>query len=144
MSWNKYLSALTKFLYAVTLYHWGFLGILCCQDLFHLLWQVWLSPLIERDELPVFSVPLQRCLEIQRASLSPKRSAFGDLSAEVADTLQLIGSVEMTEGRIRQAHRTMAKVTTQTAQVIFFSVTTCWCALVMLDTVNDLSWCCLC
>lgn len=62
-----------------------------------------------RVDLPVFSVPLQRCVEIQRASLASKRSTFGDLSAEVADTLQLIGSVEMTEGRMKQAHRTMTK-----------------------------------
>ncbi|XP_061577897.1 tetratricopeptide repeat protein 23 [Cololabis saira] len=51
----------------------------------------------------------KKCVEIQRASLDAKRSAFGDLSAEVADTLQLIGSVEMTEGRMDQAHRTMTK-----------------------------------
>ncbi|KAM6937322.1 tetratricopeptide repeat protein 23 [Xenentodon cancila] len=51
----------------------------------------------------------EKCVEIQRASLDAKRSAFGDLSAEVADTLQLIGSVEMTEGRMDQAHRTMTK-----------------------------------
>ncbi|XP_056242954.1 tetratricopeptide repeat protein 23 isoform X1 [Seriola aureovittata] len=51
----------------------------------------------------------ERCVEIQRASLILKRSTFGDLSAEVADTLQLIGSVEMTEGRMIQAHRTMTK-----------------------------------
>uniref|UniRef100_A0A8P4K077 Tetratricopeptide repeat domain 23 n=1 Tax=Dicentrarchus labrax TaxID=13489 RepID=A0A8P4K077_DICLA len=51
----------------------------------------------------------ERCVEIQRASLTTKRSTFGDLSAEVADTLQLIGSVEMTEGRMKQAHRTMTK-----------------------------------
>lgn len=74
--------------------------------------QEWLSPLMERDELHVFSVPLQRCVEIQRASLATKRSTFGDLSAEVADTLQLIGSLEMSEGRMKQAHRTMTKVLT--------------------------------
>ncbi|XP_053282317.1 tetratricopeptide repeat protein 23 [Pleuronectes platessa] len=51
----------------------------------------------------------ERCVEIQRTSLTPKRFAFGDLSAEVADTLQLIGSVEMSEGRMTQAHRTMKK-----------------------------------
>ncbi|KAK1888428.1 Tetratricopeptide repeat protein 23 [Dissostichus eleginoides] len=51
----------------------------------------------------------ERCVEIQRASLATKRSTFGDLSAEVADTLQLIGSVEMSEGRVKQAHRTMTK-----------------------------------
>ncbi|XP_042352845.1 tetratricopeptide repeat protein 23 isoform X2 [Plectropomus leopardus] len=51
----------------------------------------------------------ERCVEIQRASLAPKRSAFGDLSAEVSDTLQLIGSVDMSEGRMKQAHRTMTK-----------------------------------
>uniref|UniRef100_A0A3Q3LUR9 Tetratricopeptide repeat domain 23 n=1 Tax=Mastacembelus armatus TaxID=205130 RepID=A0A3Q3LUR9_9TELE len=51
----------------------------------------------------------ERCIEIQRASLTSKRSTFGDLSAEVADTLQLIGSVEMTEGRMKQAHSTMTK-----------------------------------
>lgn len=51
----------------------------------------------------------KKCVEIQRDSLDSKRSAFGDLSAEVADTLQLIGSVEMTEGKMNQAHRTMTK-----------------------------------
>ncbi|XP_040894541.1 tetratricopeptide repeat protein 23 [Toxotes jaculatrix] len=51
----------------------------------------------------------ERCVEIQRGSLTSKRSTFGDLSAEVADTLQLIGSVEMTEGKMIQAHRTMTK-----------------------------------
>lgn len=60
----------------------------------------------------VFNVPMQRCVEIQRASLATKKSTFGDLSAEVADTLQLIGSVEMTEGRMKQAHRMMTKVIT--------------------------------
>ncbi|XP_008290207.1 tetratricopeptide repeat protein 23 isoform X2 [Stegastes partitus] len=51
----------------------------------------------------------EKCVGIQRASLDSKRSAFGELSAEVADTLQLIGSVEMTEGKMNQAHRTMTK-----------------------------------
>ncbi|TDH09640.1 hypothetical protein EPR50_G00089310 [Perca flavescens] len=51
----------------------------------------------------------ERCVEIQRASLATKSSTFGDLSAEVADTLQLIGSMEMSEGRVKQAHRTMTK-----------------------------------
>ncbi|XP_068458848.1 tetratricopeptide repeat protein 23 isoform X2 [Clinocottus analis] len=51
----------------------------------------------------------ERCVDIQKASLAPKRSTFGDLSAEVADTLQLIGSVEMSEGRLKPAHRTMRK-----------------------------------
>ncbi|KAM9352372.1 LOW QUALITY PROTEIN: tetratricopeptide repeat protein 23 [Symphorus nematophorus] len=57
----------------------------------------------------LFSGQQERCVEIQRASVDAKRSTFGDLSAEVADTLQLIGSVEMTEGRMKQAHRTMTK-----------------------------------
>ncbi|XP_054475478.1 tetratricopeptide repeat protein 23 [Anoplopoma fimbria] len=51
----------------------------------------------------------ERCVEIQRASLATKRSTFGDLSAEVADSLQLIGSVDMSEGRLKQAHRNMRK-----------------------------------
>ncbi|XP_029378617.1 tetratricopeptide repeat protein 23 isoform X1 [Echeneis naucrates] len=51
----------------------------------------------------------ERCVEIQRNSITMKRSTFGDTSAEVADTLQLIGSMEMTEGRMVQAHRTMTK-----------------------------------
>lgn len=93
-----------------------------------------------RDDLPIFNVPLQRCVEIQRASLATKRSTFGDLSAEVADTLQLIGSVEMTEGRMKQAHRTMTKVITshrtQTAQLMSALVTTCKCILEMLDRVT--------
>ncbi|KAM8891474.1 tetratricopeptide repeat protein 23 isoform 2-T2 [Spinachia spinachia] len=49
----------------------------------------------------------ERCVEIQKASLAKKRATFGDLSAEVADTLLLIGSVEMSEGRLKPAHRTM-------------------------------------
>lgn len=65
-----------------------------------------------RDDLPILNALLQRCVEIQRASLTSKRSTFSDLSAEVADTLQLIGSVEMSEGRMKQAHRTMTKVIT--------------------------------
>ncbi|XP_056273603.1 tetratricopeptide repeat protein 23 isoform X2 [Pseudoliparis swirei] len=51
----------------------------------------------------------EKCVEIQKASLATKRSTFGDLSAEVADTLQLLGSVEMSEGRLKPAHRTMRK-----------------------------------
>ncbi|XP_041794586.1 tetratricopeptide repeat protein 23 [Chelmon rostratus] len=57
----------------------------------------------------LFTGQQERCVEIQRASLATKRLTFGELSAEVADTLQLIGSVEMTEGRMKQAHRTMTK-----------------------------------
>ncbi|XP_034540948.1 tetratricopeptide repeat protein 23 isoform X2 [Notolabrus celidotus] len=57
----------------------------------------------------LFSDQQERCFEIQKASLSSKRSTFGDLSAEVADTFQLIGSVEMTKGRMKQAHRNMTK-----------------------------------
>ena len=49
-------------------------------------------------------------MELQRASLPLKRAAFGDLSPEVAGTLQLIGGVEMTQGQVRQAHRSMRKV----------------------------------
>ncbi|XP_028286518.1 tetratricopeptide repeat protein 23 [Parambassis ranga] len=51
----------------------------------------------------------EKCAEIQRASLDSKRSAFGDLSTEVADTLELIGSVEMSKGKLNQAHRTMTE-----------------------------------
>ncbi|KAM3609739.1 uncharacterized protein V6R79_019642 [Siganus canaliculatus] len=51
----------------------------------------------------------ERCVDIQRASLTSKRSTFGDLSGEVADTLQLIGSMEMTKGHVKQAYRTMTK-----------------------------------
>ncbi|KAK2842229.1 hypothetical protein Q5P01_012429 [Channa striata] len=51
----------------------------------------------------------ERCVEIQKDSLASKSSTFGELSAEVADTLQLIGSVEMTKGKMKQAHRTMTK-----------------------------------
>ncbi|XP_010732600.3 tetratricopeptide repeat protein 23 [Larimichthys crocea] len=57
----------------------------------------------------LFNGQQERCVEIQRASLATKKSTFGDLSPEVADTLQLIGSVEMTEGRMKQAHRMMTK-----------------------------------
>ncbi|XP_070686701.1 tetratricopeptide repeat protein 23 [Pempheris klunzingeri] len=57
----------------------------------------------------LFNGQQERCVEIQKASLATKRSAFGDLSVEVADTLQLIGSVEMTEGRMKQALKTMTK-----------------------------------
>ncbi|KAF7224511.1 tetratricopeptide repeat protein 23 [Nothobranchius furzeri] len=51
----------------------------------------------------------EKCVEIQRSSLDSKRSAFGDRSSEVAETLQLIGSAEMTEGKMSQAHRTMSQ-----------------------------------
>lgn len=39
-----------------------------------------------------------------------KKSTFGDVSVEVADALELIGSLEMTQGCLRQAHRTLTKV----------------------------------
>ncbi|KAG5839749.1 hypothetical protein ANANG_G00208250 [Anguilla anguilla] len=51
----------------------------------------------------------ENAVKLQRESLGPKSSAFGDLSQEVADTLQLIGGVEMTQGDMRRAHRTMSK-----------------------------------
>ncbi|XP_028814247.1 tetratricopeptide repeat protein 23 [Denticeps clupeoides] len=51
----------------------------------------------------------ERCVEIQKESLPLKRNTFGDLSAEVADTLQLIGGVEMTQGLMKQSHKTMKK-----------------------------------
>ncbi|XP_054887754.1 tetratricopeptide repeat protein 23 isoform X2 [Poeciliopsis prolifica] len=50
----------------------------------------------------------KKCVEIQRASLESKISTFGDLSSEVAETLQLIGG-SATEGQVNQAHRTMTK-----------------------------------
>ncbi|KAM9754649.1 tetratricopeptide repeat protein 23 isoform 2-T2 [Menidia menidia] len=53
----------------------------------------------------------EKCVAIQRASLDSKRSTFGDMSSEVADTLQLIGSVEMAKGQMDQAHKTMTKGT---------------------------------
>ncbi|XP_016125532.1 tetratricopeptide repeat protein 23-like [Sinocyclocheilus grahami] len=51
----------------------------------------------------------ERCAEIQRESLAYKKSQFGELSAEVAKALQLIGGVEMTQGQMRHAHRTFKK-----------------------------------
>ncbi|XP_061077133.1 tetratricopeptide repeat protein 23 [Conger conger] len=51
----------------------------------------------------------ENAVRIQRESLAPKRSVFGDLSEEVADTLQLIGGVEMTQGDMRRAHKSMSK-----------------------------------
>ncbi|XP_011605172.2 tetratricopeptide repeat protein 23 isoform X1 [Takifugu rubripes] len=51
----------------------------------------------------------EKCLDIQRSSLATKKSTFGDVSVEVADTLELIGSLEMAQGCLRQAHRTMTK-----------------------------------
>lgn len=50
---------------------------------------------------------------MQRESLALKRSTFGDLSAEVAETLQLIGGVEMTQGHMKQAHKTLSKVNSE-------------------------------
>ncbi|XP_042631200.1 tetratricopeptide repeat protein 23 isoform X2 [Cyprinus carpio] len=51
----------------------------------------------------------ERCAEIQRESLAYKKSTFGELSAEVAEALQLIGGVEMTQGQMRHSHRTLKK-----------------------------------
>ncbi|CAL8355613.1 unnamed protein product [Lota lota] len=51
----------------------------------------------------------ERCVEVQKASLAPKRCVFGEWSEEVADSLQLIGGVQMTQGLIRPAHRTLRK-----------------------------------
>ncbi|TRY66393.1 hypothetical protein DNTS_003358 [Danionella cerebrum] len=51
----------------------------------------------------------ERCAEMQRETLSFKKRIFGELSAEVEEALQLIGGVEMTQGRMRHAHRTLKK-----------------------------------
>ncbi|KAJ8417404.1 hypothetical protein AAFF_G00286310 [Aldrovandia affinis] len=51
----------------------------------------------------------ERAVKLQRESLALKRGLFGDLSPEVANTLQLIGGVEMTQGDMRRAHKTMSK-----------------------------------
>ncbi|KAI1904512.1 hypothetical protein AGOR_G00006410 [Albula goreensis] len=51
----------------------------------------------------------ESAVKLQRGSLPMKRIVFGDLSPEVVDTLQLIGGVEMTQGDMRRAHRTMSK-----------------------------------
>ncbi|ROL43257.1 Tetratricopeptide repeat protein 23 [Anabarilius grahami] len=51
----------------------------------------------------------ERCAEIQRESLSLKKSTFGELSAEVSEALQLIGGVEMAQGQMRHAYRTLKK-----------------------------------
>lgn len=51
----------------------------------------------------------ESCAGIQRESLSLKKSTFGELSAEVAESLQLIGGVEMTQGQMRHAYRTLKK-----------------------------------
>uniref|UniRef100_H3DPI0 Tetratricopeptide repeat domain 23 n=1 Tax=Tetraodon nigroviridis TaxID=99883 RepID=H3DPI0_TETNG len=51
----------------------------------------------------------EKCLVIQRSSVAPKKSTFGDVSVKVADTLELIGSLEMTQGCLKQAHRTMTE-----------------------------------
>lgn len=83
--------------------------------------------------------PLQKCLDIQRSSLTTKKSTFGDVSVEVADTLELIGSLEMTQGCLRQAHRTMTKVNTtphEQQKLLFALVTTYKCTLEMLQTAK--------
>lgn len=49
------------------------------------------------------------CVELQGASLPLKRETFGDLSPEVADTLQLMGGVEMSRGLVVEAHRSLRK-----------------------------------
>ncbi|KAJ0029184.1 hypothetical protein NQD34_004181, partial [Periophthalmus magnuspinnatus] len=51
----------------------------------------------------------ERCMELQRASLPSKCAQFGELSAGVADTLQLIASVEMNRGQLSQAYRSMSQ-----------------------------------
>ncbi|XP_023673009.2 tetratricopeptide repeat protein 23 isoform X1 [Paramormyrops kingsleyae] len=51
----------------------------------------------------------ERAMKILKESVSLKKSTFGDLSAEVADSLQLIGGVQMTQGEMMQAYRTMSK-----------------------------------
>lgn len=51
----------------------------------------------------------ERSAQIQRESLALKKSTFGELSAEVAEALQLIGGVEMTQGQMRHAHKTLKK-----------------------------------
>ncbi|XP_056622078.1 tetratricopeptide repeat protein 23 isoform X2 [Triplophysa dalaica] len=51
----------------------------------------------------------EKSAQIQRESLALKKSTFGELSAEMTEALQLIGGVEMTQGQMRQAHRTLRK-----------------------------------
>ncbi|KAL0168057.1 hypothetical protein M9458_036279, partial [Cirrhinus mrigala] len=63
---------------------------------------------LKLEQFPIVFV-FQRCAEIQRESLAYKKSTFGELSVEVAEALQLIGGVEMTQGQMRQAHRTLKK-----------------------------------
>lgn len=56
------------------------------------------------------------------------------MSVEVADALELIGSLEMTQGRLKQAHRTMTKVNTtphEQQELMFSLVTTYKCTLEM-------------
>lgn len=62
-----------------------------------------------------------------------KKSTFGDVSAEVADALELMGSLEMTQGCLRQAHRTLTKVK-PTSQLAFAVVTAYKCTLERLQT----------
>ncbi|XP_063053551.1 tetratricopeptide repeat protein 23 [Engraulis encrasicolus] len=51
----------------------------------------------------------ERSVSLQREAVSLKRRVFGDLSAEVAQALMLIGGVEMTQGHIRHAHKTLSQ-----------------------------------
>lgn len=75
------------------------------------------------------------CLDIQRSSLATKKSTFGDVSVEVADALELIGSLEMTQGCVKQAHRTMTKVNS-TPRLVFALVTAQKCAPERLQTAE--------
>lgn len=82
---------------------------------------------------------MQKCLVIQRSSLASKKSTFGDVSVEVADTLELIGSLEMTQGCLKQAHRTLTKVKSspaRTSKLLFASVTVYKCTFERLQTAE--------
>ncbi len=53
---------------------------------------------------------LQEGVELLRSTLEPKAEVFGEFSPEVAETLKLIGSVQLSQGDAGKALKTLKKV----------------------------------
>ena len=52
----------------------------------------------------------QEGIDLLRSTLEPKSEVYGEYSAEVAETLKLIGSVQLSQGETGKALKTLKKV----------------------------------
>lgn len=52
----------------------------------------------------------QEGIDLLKSTLEPKSEVYGEYSAEVAETLKLIGSVQLSQGETGKALKTLKKV----------------------------------